>query len=179
MERRPELPLAVSCFEQKHTGTFASLLHESSLRKTRKCPVRGGTHQIGEPTTKPGHVHGRRSWALFFLKNCSLTKGRASASLFYFYCSWTELSPAPQQGPSVTDHMSKWPLPTTPVPSGASPSRRRADVDLRAWKWSLAGKDHRKTVSRVRDMLSYPPGTPKEEKAKPWHDAETYPPSEV
>lgn len=114
MEQRPELPLAVSCFDQKHTGTFACLLHESSLRKTRKCPVRGGTHQMGEPTTKPGHVCGRSSWALFFFffLNYSLTKGKASASLFYFYCTWTELSPAPQQGPSVTDHMSKWYFPS-------------------------------------------------------------------
>lgn len=84
MERRPELPLAVSCFEQKHTGTFASLLHESSLWKTRKCPVRGGTHQIGEPTTKPGHVHGRRSWALFFKKTAHLQKEELLPLFFIF-----------------------------------------------------------------------------------------------
>lgn len=83
MEQRPELPLAVSCFEQKHTGTFACLLHESSLGKTRKCPVRGGTHQMGEPATKPGHVRGRRRWALFF-KTTYLQKEELLPLFFIF-----------------------------------------------------------------------------------------------
>lgn len=40
---------------------------------------------MGEPTTKPGHVCGRSSWALFFFffLNYSLTKGKASASLIF------------------------------------------------------------------------------------------------
>lgn len=75
----------------------------------------------------------------------------------------------------MTDHMSKWYFPSAghfPPPQYPQRPPRAGGEQMchcfvwtcGAWKWSLAGKDHRKMVSRVRDMLSYPPRTQRKRK---------------